>query len=306
MKQIACIIVTFNRRSLLSQCIDHVLTQTFKPTVVYIVDNASSDGTYDMVISKYHLDNHSCSAFVDGVEIRYVRLKENIGGAGGFYTGMKAAYDHGGFGGYWVMDDDGMPEAQCLEELVKHLRTHDYLSPMVVDVENPDKMSFEYCGEKQAFLARAHDGIVEGVACPFNGILYSQRLVEKVGFPKKEMFIWGDEENYSLRCQHTGFHPVTVVTAVHRHPANRVQTDTSIFGKVDVAPQMWRCYCRYRNAMYNWRSEMSFLGKLFVCFNHVWYYLVKKHSVKWTLMYLHAFRDGLKGDFTQLDKYKFQ
>ena len=47
--KIACVIVTYNRKQLLKRCLDAVVAQIFKPSVVYITDNASTDGTIDSV-----------------------------------------------------------------------------------------------------------------------------------------------------------------------------------------------------------------------------------------------------------------
>lgn len=302
MKNIACIIVTYNRKEDLGVCLEAVFHQSYLPSAVYVIDNASTDGT------KEWLDKQGFSAEKSknphDVEFIYIRMTKNLGGAGGFYTGMKTAYESQRFDGYWVMDDDGIPEPTCLENLIYKGAGYDYIAPMVVDVQNPNLLSFEYMGNtRMECESMAIDGIVLGKACPFNGILYSQKLVEAIGFPKKEMFIWGDEENYNMRAIDAGFNPVTIVTAIHRHPRNRVMNDTSLLGPIDIAPQMWRCYCRYRNAIYNNKNKMTIFGKAYVFINHIWYYLIKKHSVKWTRMYINAFFDGLHSDFTKLHKY---
>ena len=87
MHKIAAIIVTYNRKELLAECLDAIGKQTYKPVVVYIIDNASSDGTDEWIRSNGY---DRCK---EGIEYRYVYLSQNIGGAGGFYTGLKTAYD---------------------------------------------------------------------------------------------------------------------------------------------------------------------------------------------------------------------
>ncbi len=44
---------------------------------------------------------------------RSIRTDENLGGAGGFHRGVKAAYDQG-FDRIWLMDDDVVPAPDCL------------------------------------------------------------------------------------------------------------------------------------------------------------------------------------------------
>ncbi|WP_262338448.1 glycosyltransferase [Lactiplantibacillus plantarum] len=45
MTKIACVIVTFNRKALLAEAIESVLTQPEAPEYVFVIDNASTDGT---------------------------------------------------------------------------------------------------------------------------------------------------------------------------------------------------------------------------------------------------------------------
>jgi len=64
-----------------------------------------------------------------------VRKFENDGGAGGFYEGMKQAYEPG-FNWIWIMDDDCIPTETALEELNKHSKLENlgFLSSRVVGI----------------------------------------------------------------------------------------------------------------------------------------------------------------------------
>lgn len=104
------------------QCLDSLATQIYKPTVVYIVDNASTDGTKNLLKDDgRYFDNEE-----NGIRFVYVGLEENTGGAGGFYAGMKTAFESShNFDAVWVMDDDGLPDKECLANLVHYLGKHD-------------------------------------------------------------------------------------------------------------------------------------------------------------------------------------
>ena len=187
--RVACVIVTYNRKGYLKRCLEAVDCQTFKPQTVYIVDNASTDGTIDSV-KKWGF--YECER--NEITYKYVLNKKNEGGAGGFYLGMKTAFEDAKYDGIWVMDDDGEPDKECLKELVRFLTERDYIAPIVLSDEDRNTCSFiperkyeDICGQADS------NGVIESWASPFNGILYSRKLVEGVGFPKKEMFIWGDE-----------------------------------------------------------------------------------------------------------------
>ena len=77
-RTITAVIVTFNRKNKLRCCIESVLKQTARCDVV-IVDNGSTDGTESLVRA------------YDNPRIRYYNTGANLGGAGGFHFGIKAA-----------------------------------------------------------------------------------------------------------------------------------------------------------------------------------------------------------------------
>lgn len=250
MKKIACVIVTFNRKMLLKRCLDAVSKQLFKPICVYILDNASNDGTVDAVKEwgLYNTEN-------GGILYKYILNKQNEGGAGGFYRGMKYAMEDEEYDALWVMDDDGEPDVHCLERLVPYLGTHDYVAPIVLSDEDHETCSFLPNTNYEVFCKKADErGLVEDWASPFNGILYSTRLIREIGYPKKEMFIWGDEINYHLRAKNAGFTPVTITDAIHYHPIDRqvrICGNSTLNTIIILSDKKWQQYCAVRNRVYN-------------------------------------------------------
>ena len=106
---ISAIVVTYNRKELLKECLDSLLNQTLPLDLIIIIDNNSTDGTPEFLEERDYLKNG---------KINYVRLSENTGGAGGFCEGMKRGYNKG-FSWLWLMDDDVKPANDCLEKLFK-------------------------------------------------------------------------------------------------------------------------------------------------------------------------------------------
>ncbi|MCV2509324.1 MAG: glycosyltransferase, partial [Neisseriaceae bacterium] len=81
MISVGIVIVTYNRADLLSDTLDAVLAQDFSGhKIIYVIDNASTDHTYEVVHSK------------DSDLIEYIRSDVNLGGAGGFNLGVREAY----------------------------------------------------------------------------------------------------------------------------------------------------------------------------------------------------------------------
>ena len=106
--RIAAVVVTYNRKQLLSECLGALLNQTKKLDSVIVIDNASTDGTRELFT-----DN----GLFNLPDIDYCPMENNLGGAGGFYEGIKRAYTQG-YDWIWIMDDDTIPQEKALEEFL--------------------------------------------------------------------------------------------------------------------------------------------------------------------------------------------
>ena len=51
--KIVAVVVTFNRKALLNKCVHHILNQTIKAVDVLVIDNASTDGTAEMIQEEF-------------------------------------------------------------------------------------------------------------------------------------------------------------------------------------------------------------------------------------------------------------
>ena len=74
--KVVAVIVTFNRKRLLLENVQRLLSQTINIHKIIIVDNCSTDGTKEYLNKNGILDNKN---------IYYHILEKNIGGAGGFF-----------------------------------------------------------------------------------------------------------------------------------------------------------------------------------------------------------------------------
>ena len=104
---VAVVVVTFNRADLLVHMLDGLAAQTRPPDLVVVVDNASTDHTAEVLAAR------------DDLPLHVVHHTENTGGAGGFHTGVREAFDRGA-DRMWLMDDDVVPAPDCLEVLLRH------------------------------------------------------------------------------------------------------------------------------------------------------------------------------------------
>lgn len=303
-KKICAVVVTYNRKELLVKCLDAIVAQIYKPHSVYIVDNASTDGTLKFVQEKgfYNVK-------VSNIMFHYLLLPKNTGGAGGFYSGIKTAYDSKEvFEAIWVMDDDGIPDDNCLNHLQQWLNMYSYISPLVLSIENPQEMAFNTLPQKNIAQLKNNypNGIIKNHANPFNGVLFRRDFIEKVGFPKKEMFIWGDENEYETRAASMGIYPITVMNALHLHPQDRMVSYKDFLGrfKIVYVESELRRYCKYRNSAYILSKYLGIPKLMYFFIRYTLFYIVsRKFDIKGLSLFYQASIAGIRNDFTGHNKY---
>lgn len=205
--KICTVVVTYNRYSLLQECLDALSNQTY-PTDIAIVDNASTDGTPTRLQEDGYLD-------VEGV--RYFRLEENIGGAGGFYEGVKVALE-GEYDFVWLMDDDAEPAFDALEILLRNIDQKYCAYAPAIFSGTKEEYTVQIAGHRGYFdfahplpmLQKPIDANlykqpkVEIEMASFVGILIPITNIKKIGLPKKEFFIHYDDTEYNLRLKEFG------------------------------------------------------------------------------------------------------
>ena len=250
----AGVVVKYNRKDELIKNIKSILSQSYVVDKYYIIDNHISYNTEQMLKDEGILDDHI---------IQYVYLEENIGGSGGFYTGLKMAYEDG-YDFICLMDDDGRPaDNKMMEILVKTAEklylTNKFLLLNSLVCGSDNTLSFGLNGgikTKQIAAERENNGLIMGTINPFNGTLVSRELVEKIGYPNKEFFIKGDEQDYYYRALKVDAFVATVFDSNYYHPVLE-RKYFKILGKTKKgsteAP--WKEYYRARNFTYMFKRD---------------------------------------------------
>ena len=252
--RVAAVVVTYNRKEELYKNIETVFNQTFVVDRYYVIDNHSDDHTKNYLRGKGVLDNKA---------IVYVYLPENIGGAGGFYTGLKKAYEDG-YDYICLMDDDGRPSDKEMMRIMVEAADSIYrfkkefiINALVCGLDGG--LSFGLSGgikTREKAMNVAEDGMIKGRINPFNGTLVSRELIETIGYPNKDFFIKGDEEDYYRRAKKADAFVATIVDAYYYHPTlERIKgrVFTREFSASTEAP--WKEYYRARNYTYMFKRD---------------------------------------------------
>jgi GT2 family glycosyltransferase len=214
---VAAVVVTHNRLAKLQRCIRSAFQQTRKPTMVVVVDNASSDGTSAWLASVLAEEAE--------LPLRLLVLTENMGGAGGFHAGIKFALQHGA-DYVWVMDDDSYPRPDVLDLLLQAYEQHGeafgafpgFACARVVcrDGVSPSQLNTPTLSA-QWDRPYTHAGqSLAAQSCSFVGCLFRAEDVRRVGLPLKEYFIWLDDVEFTRRLA-VGTYGLVVLGAVVVH-----------------------------------------------------------------------------------------
>ncbi|WP_239455660.1 glycosyltransferase family 2 protein [Nocardioides gilvus] len=290
-------VVTFNRLPLLQALVSR-LREIDQVSEILVIDNASSDGTGEWLAQQVGLP---------GTAVHGRTLGENRGGAGGFNEVLTEAVDRGA-DLVWLMDDDGMPDLDCLDRLLAHRGELDFWGPAVVDEADPERLVFpirlpgtaSVVHDMAAVRAAARDGLIRDVVIPFNGVLVTRELVEKIGSVRAELFIWGDDHEYRLRAERAGARIATVTDAVVRHPSVGDLGTPMIRGRMTYnhSPSDLKHYCMARNNLLNLREYRSSLHAAAFVVKTVWFYTLTRPSASRLRLSFSAFAAALRGDFT--------
>lgn len=264
--KVYAVVVTYNRKDMLLQCLDAIINQTVKVEKVIVVNNNSTDGTEDLLKEQGYLDKKI---------IHYQKLPENIGGAGGFHEGMKTARDLKA-DWVWIMDDDVIPEKNCLEELLKADEEIDeevsFLASAIRNMDgmamNVPKISRQQFTKYTDWYQYLDKGMVQIVKATFVSLLINGKAIEKCGLPWAPFFIWGDDSEYTQRIIRD-FGPAYMVgTSKAIHMRNSAE-ELSIVTETNVN-RIHMYFYLYRNNLIGFWEYESALYK-FLCMGKLGY-----------------------------------
>lgn len=237
--RVAAIVTTYNRCAMLRRCLSSIRAQTGARCDLIIVDNASTDGTWDYLQGE-----------TDAITYR---MSENGGGAAGFSMGMKLAWE-AGYELMWLMDDDVTPEPDALAALLaadaRLGGQYGFLYSRTLWVDGSlCRMNRPKISAGQAEV----NGLTPIYQASFVSVLFPARTVQAVGLPIGAFFIWGDDVEYTrriaVRASLTSYW-VQASRVIHHTAQN---TGSSI--ALDEPERIDRYFYAYRNERYLFGQE---------------------------------------------------
>lgn len=332
--KIAAVIVTFNRKQLLLECLNALRSQTYQLDAIIIIDGPSTDGTPETLLENNYINElppaehdiyswNTINNFLCRVDeellIHYIKIYEDVGGSGGFHEGVKYAYEKG-YNWIWLMDDDAEPTKDALKNLIKYINLPNTLA-LASTVRGLDgevsgfhrgTFSFnKYFPSMQDPLDNAiyhNNKPIKIDFASFVGLLIKSDVIKIIGYPNKNFFIHNDDVEYCLRMIKNGqIYLVPNSIVVHKEKLERSYTTRKdILGKnrhIISYAKLWKIYYGKRNLAYLGnkysKNRAAFLTNLIVDWikSIVIITLFNDFKIKRIHFISSAYRDGLQGIF---------
>jgi len=217
MTKVTLIVVNYNGKDFVIDCLEALGAQSFKDFEIVIIDNGSSDGSL-IEIQKLLKE----SMIIPLVKI--VSLEKNIGFAGGNLEGLR----HANSEYIALLNNDTEPHESWLEQLVTAMDSNPNIGICaskliaygtdIIDSAG-DGFSTSLKGFKRGELEIFHlydkreyiFGACAGAA------LYRRKMIEEVGFFDEDFFLIHEDTDLNFRAQLEGWKVLYVPTAIVHH-----------------------------------------------------------------------------------------
>lgn len=206
MKTTGIVICNYNKCDYVLGCIQSVLESKTDDYDLYVVDNASTDDSVEKIQELY------------GDRLNLIVNEENLGGSGGFNTGIRKVVS-AGYKYVWCLDNDVLVDEEALPYLVKFLDEHEetgMVGSKVYHMENPDYVQQfgitidfnELCVEAK-YLNEFEDGtmpeVVYSDAVAACSVLVRTSLIKEIGPMPEANFLYWDDTEWGYRCNRAGY-----------------------------------------------------------------------------------------------------
>jgi GT2 family glycosyltransferase len=213
---VSVILLSMNRKELLEKCLRSVQTQSYPNVEIIVVDNASSDGTGDMVQNLFP-------------DVLYCYLSKNLGVPGGRNHGIRMAC-----GAFCVfLDDDAIfTDNNALGRVVSYFSSDDNLGCIAFRIVQPGDNCEEYKS-----IPRSDKKFISGdYECSYfcgAGFAVRRSLFLKLGVFWEPLFFIGEELDLSYRLMNEGckiIHSYAISVIHYETPQARVNGQWIYYG----------------------------------------------------------------------------
>lgn len=256
---IASVTVAYDGEALLPRHIDALLNQTRPLSEVIVVNNASPDGTLQLLSKSYP-------------QVTVINLPLNAGVGGGYAAGLQYAINERGHGWVWLFDQDSVPAPECLQRLLEGL---DGLTSTASEVALLAPLCLhEDSGREYPSLrwkngwqkVRVQEDITFVDAVISSGSLIRRDAIQRAGPPRSDFFIDSVDLEHCLRLRSKGYKIAVVRAAVLHHAIGSPRLlRMGPLSRLWPVHTPWREYYKARNEVFTiWTHHPTLASKFSV------------------------------------------
>ena len=205
-KKIGIVICNYNKQDYIVNCIQSVMDSSIQDFDIYVVDNASTDDSVKQIQEQF------------GDKVTLLVNRENLGGSGGFNTGLREALKHE-HQYIMLMDNDIVVDKKAVEELYLFMEQHHdvgMVGSKVYFMDYPDQIWGyggnidwkQYKQKDQYKNCIDSDAIPEISYCDYVAacsLMTRTDTIRKVGLMPEENFIYWDDMEWGYRFNEAGY-----------------------------------------------------------------------------------------------------
>lgn len=218
---VAIIVVNWNKCRLLMRLLNSLKNQNYNNYEIFVVDNASTDN------SVVNIEKRS-------EKINLLVNRENLGGTGGFNSGIKFALQAGSFKYVWLLDNDVTVSHNALNALVSIMENNESIGLAGSRILNAQDHNFVVetgaMFDWKAGIVRPVDrnipksqstctDVVEVDYVAVCSALVRVDALNKVGLMDERYFLFWDDMDWGIAFKQAGYRVVAVPDSEIYHPA---------------------------------------------------------------------------------------
>jgi GT2 family glycosyltransferase len=298
MGKLAIVICNYNKKDFVLECIESFLRSDDDNFDIFVVDNASTDGSADAIGGKYQ------------GRLTLLLNEVNTGGAGGFNCGMQEVVSRGGYQYIVLADNDVTVKANTISELRRYMNAHNDVGvcgAVIFQTDNPEitqemgaNISVSELTNKPLYhQAKMHElpPVVECDYVPIGASVIRVEALKKAGFMDDGYFLYWDDMEFCWRIREEGYkiHAVSSAITYHRYSLAKYNQPFTVYyyfrNKIN-------CFARHASD-----ADFELLPEIIT--KRVYRSMVcNKDNAPVATAYMYALNDALDGVMGKAQDYK--
>ncbi len=323
MQKITSVIVTYsNRFHLVKQVIESILDEGIE-NIIVIDNNSEKESREQLKNLELQMDN----------KIKVIYHEKNLGSAGGFKRGIEEAYKSD-CDFIWLFDDDNIAKKGALNSLLSfwNKKSLDKQNSMLISLRKDRKqyyksikendkdiltgknnsfMTFDFIGYIKNKLSKREESkeydknYGEVNQAPYGGMFFHKSLVEKIGYPNEDFFVYTDDTEYSYRVIKNNGKIYAVLDSLLEDidiSWHDVEFKKGLFSSPILdTPSNFRVYYTFRNRVYfelnnRVNNKYIYFFNMFVFMSRLFISVLFRFKFKRFNLVIQAINDGLLGN----------